>query len=202
MASVSPIYRKEGAGLGNSSPVSSSFPRSGRATPQRASAFRDIPETPGDLKEPRPCWLPPERGPTVWGAARLGGHRGPRSQSDSRWAAFSTSPRSAFRSEPARKSKSANTAMPKSHDTRARLRSRRAHPLSTLGIVVYLRGRSVPRVDFSLRFAGPCLAFKYQPKLVCWNQQPHFNPSLSSEWECLVSLGGVQISEHSSHKIM
>lgn len=162
-------------------------------------SFQGHPKYPN---EARPCPVPAARDPTVWRTARLDRQKGLRSQDHSRWAAFSTSPRSAFRSEPARRSKSANTAMLKSQDhRRARVRSRWARPLRHAGNCSLPKQSAPPFSSlFSWRFAGAWFALKYQQKLAYLNQWPHFTPSLcSSKWEWLVSLRGVQISHHYSY---
>ena len=124
-ASVSSIRKTEGAGPGNMSPTLSSFPRLGSKQHRRGFSFQ------GHARGPRTPELGPPGPSRGWldslGTARQRRHDGPRSPGDSRWAAFSTSPRSAFRSEPARRSRSANAAMPRSRE-RGRRRSLWAPP--------------------------------------------------------------------------
>lgn len=86
---------------------------------------------------------------------------------NSQWAAFSTSPRSAFRSELTLRSRSANTAMLKSHDRGLPTRLQGARGM--LGIVVFAR---FPLIDLVLPLKFP----EIFP--TCWTQETNNNKKI------------------------
>lgn len=170
-----------------------------------ASASRDSQETPWDGNEARP-------GPSRAWPDSLGGHRdwagtAAREAGETHSEQHSPLARAApsGRNPPA--SPNPQTPPWRNHVMAARLSAQPPGPppraCRELQFTCAVCPPPPPAPSRGLRLAGSSLAFKYRQKWVCGNLQPHFNPSLSSsEWECLVSPGGVHIFHRSSYEIM
>lgn len=185
MASVSSICMKAEARLGNSSPCL----RISRVRDPNNTAvgigFQGHPRDP----EARPCRVLPARGPTGWGAGEAGQALRP--------------------AKPGRLTVSGVLHKP-AQRLQVRARSQvqickhrhagvtwpplvicagagPAPEAGMLGFVVYSSIWTLPSVDCKWRFPGVCFVSKYQQKLVCRHQSPHFTPLCYSEWGSLLS---------------